>query len=350
MQQTLLQEAIEFACAHETPWSRDTSEPWGIHGDDPPPWNVLRGPVHARGGVSGTLLLNGQQVAEWGEPRRADLTFSVAKTYLALLAGLAFDRGLLRDLDQPIGKRLPGIGFEHGRNADITWRHLLQQTSEWEGECLGIPDQVDHFRVLSFQGAAAQGRKGERRNLQPPGGYWEYNDVRVNQLSLSLLHLFRRPLPEVFAEHILVPLGAEDEFCWEPYRDAWVDIDGRRLPCVPGGSHWGGGVSISSRDQARIGQMLLDGGSGNGRRVLSAEWVRLMQQPCAIAPFYGLMLWLNHERRIFPQVPATSAFMLGAGGQFIWLEPERRLLLVVRWLDTVQADSFFGQVLAAIDT
>jgi CubicO group peptidase (beta-lactamase class C family) len=349
MQQQRMREAIDFAVAHETPWSRDNSEPWGIHGDDPPPWNVLRGPIHARGGVSGTLLLDGRQVAEWGEPRRADLTFSVAKTYLALLAGIAHDRGLLPDLDQPVGALLPGIGFDRGRNAAVCWRHLLQQTSEWEGVCLGMPDQVDHFRVLSFQGTVVQGRKGDRRELQAPGSFWEYNDVRVNQLSLALLHLFRRPLPEVFAETILVPLGARDEFRWEAYRDGWVDIDGRRLPCVPGGSHWGGGVSISSGDQARVGQMLLDRGRGNGRQVLSQEWVRLMSQPCSIAPFYGLMLWLNHERCIFPQAPATSSFMIGAGGQFIWLEPERRMLLVVRWLDTTRADEFFGRVLAAID-
>ena len=90
-----MQDAIRFAIDHETLWSREIGPQWGIHHLDPPPWNRLRGPVHDRGPVSGTVLLDGQTIASWGEPDRADLTFSVAKTYLAILAGIAHDRGLL---------------------------------------------------------------------------------------------------------------------------------------------------------------------------------------------------------------------------------------------------------------
>ena len=78
-------DAIDFAVAHEIGWPRDPlGEPlrWGVHHEDPPPYNRLRGPVHARGGVSGVVLQHGREVAAWGEPERADLTFSVAKTYL----------------------------------------------------------------------------------------------------------------------------------------------------------------------------------------------------------------------------------------------------------------------------
>jgi len=90
--------AITFAQSHEIPWPRDpASDPahWGVHHDDPPPFNRLRGPVHPRGGVSGVIRLRDEEVAAWGEPDRADQTFSVAKTYLALLAGIAHSRGLL---------------------------------------------------------------------------------------------------------------------------------------------------------------------------------------------------------------------------------------------------------------
>ena len=80
-----IEQAIAFALEHETTWSREIGEGWGIHQQDPPPWNRLLGPVHARGPVSGTIVLDGRRLASWGEPDRADLTFSVAKTYLALL-------------------------------------------------------------------------------------------------------------------------------------------------------------------------------------------------------------------------------------------------------------------------
>jgi len=344
-----IEHAVQFAIDHETSWSRDVGAGWGIHQEDPPPWNRLLGPVHARGPVSGTIVLKGQTLASWGEPERADLTFSVAKTYLALLAGVAHDQGLLPEVDEPVGACVHGIGFDGGRNAQVTWEHLLQQTSEWEGECLGVPDQVDRYRTLQFQDVTVTGKKGDPRPLQAPGSFWEYNDVRVNQLSFALLHLFRRPLPDVFRDSIMQPIGASEQWRWDAYDNAWLELDGRRVQSVPGGSHWGGGVSINSIDQALVGQLLLNDGRAQGRQVISAEWMQRMRTPCAIAPFYGYLLWLNHARRIFPSVPASSYFAIGAGSSFTWIEPERRMVVVVRWIDAAHADAFFERVLRATE-
>ena len=349
MRQDALAQAVQFAVDHETPWSRDVGDAWGIHHQDPPPWNRLLGPVHPRGPVSGTIVMDGRSLISWGEPDRADLTFSVAKTYLALLAGVAHDRGLLPDVDEPVKARISGIGFDEGRNARVTWKHLLQQTSEWEGECFGVPDQVDRYRTVQFQEVPAAGKKGDPRPLEAPGSYWEYNDVRVNQLSLALLHLFGRPLPDVFRESIMQPIGAGDRWSWVGYDNAWIDLAGRQVQSVPGGTHWGGGVSISSNDQARVGELFLNDGRANGRQVISAEWMQRMRTPCAIAPFYGYLIWLNHARRIFQSVPASSYFAIGAGTSFTWIEPDRRMVLVVRWIDAQHADAFFGRVLQAID-
>jgi len=351
MDRDALREAIDYAIAHETSWTRETGAGWGIHHQDPAPFNRLRGPVHARGPVAGTLLLDGVEVAAWGEPDRADLTFSIAKTYLALLAGVAHDRGLLPDEDEPVVARVRGIGFDEGRNAQVTWKHLLQQTSEWEGECFGLPDTVDRYRVLSFQGSdgVEMGRKGDARPLRAPGAYWEYNDVRINQLSLALLQLFRQPLPDVFRDAIMRPVGASGNWSWRGYDDAWTEIDGRRVQSVPGGTHWGAGVSISARDQALIGRMLLDGGVAGGARVLSREWIARMLAPCAIAPFYGYLTWLNTGRRVFASVPESSFFAIGAGSSFMWVEPTRRLVLIVRWIEAEHADAFFARVLRAVD-
>ena len=349
MQNSKLERAVQFAVEHETAWSRDTEEPWGIHSQDPPPWNRLLGPVHSRGPVSGSVVVKGKTQISWGQPERADLTFSIAKTYLALLAGVAYDRGLMPDVDEPVGARVSGIGFDEGRNAKITWAHLLQQTSEWEGECFGVPDQVDRYRVLQFQGVDAVGRKGDPRPLQTPGTHWEYNDVRINQLSLALLYLFGRALPDVFREFVMEPIGASGNWRWVGYDNAWIELKGERVQSVSGGSHWGGGVSISSVDQVRVGQLLLNEGRAEGRQVLSAEWIARMRTPCAVAPFYGYLIWLNHRRQVFPSVPASSYFAIGAGSSFTWIEPERRMVLVVRWIDADHANEFFERVLQAID-
>jgi CubicO group peptidase (beta-lactamase class C family) len=198
--------------------------------------------------------------------------------------------------------------------------------------------------------AEATGKKGDARPLEAPGTYWEYNDVRINQFSLALLHLFGRPLPEVFSESIMRPISASSGWRWVGYDNAWVDIGGRKLQSVPGGTHWGGGVSIGSIDQARVGQLLLDDGRANGAQVISREWIARMRSPCAIAPFYGYLTWLNHARHVFPSAPASSYFAIGAGTSFTWIEPERRMVLVVRWIDADYADGFFGRVLQALDS
>ena len=343
--------AIDWALAHETPWTRDPqAEPlrYGVHHDDPPPWNRARGPLRPRGGVAGVAWQHGREVAAWGDPSRSDQTFSVAKTYLALLAGVAHGRGLLPDVAEPVVQRLPGIGFDSAHNRAVTWQQLLEQTSEWEGSCLGVPDTVDRYRQVTHDPHPPSGRKGDARPLQAPGTYWEYNDVRINQLSLALLHLFRQPLAEVFDEAIRRPLGCTDAFAWEAYDDAVVDVAGRRLPSVPGGTHWGGGVSTSARDQARIGQLLLDDGAHDGRRLLPEGWVARMRRPGAIAPFYGWLVWLNPAGRSMPGASAEAYFMQGAGGHTVWIDPPLGAVVVVRWLDAAHAAVFIERMAEAL--
>jgi CubicO group peptidase (beta-lactamase class C family) len=145
------------------------------------------------------------------------------------------------------------------------------------------------------------------------------------------------------------PLGASENWRWVGYDHAWVNIGGERMPSVPGGTHWGGGLSISANDQLKVARLFVEEGRVDGRQILSREWLARMRAPCAIAPFYGYLVWLNHERRVFPSVPASSFFAIGAGSSFTWIEPERRMAVVVRWLNPDHADEFFGRVLAAVD-
>jgi CubicO group peptidase (beta-lactamase class C family) len=343
-----LKEAIQFIEKCETPWSRDASPPWGIHEVDPPPYNRLYGPVHGRGPVSGVIFHKHVMLAEWGQPRKADLTFSVAKTYLALLAGIAFDQGLLPDVHEPVLQKCPGIGFEGERLNRITWHHLLQQTSEWEGTCLGIPEQVDRYRWLTYQPGKADGIKGDARPLGEPGSRFEYNDVRINQLSLALLHLFKRPLPEVFEEFFRKPLGCTGEFQWVGYEQGWTDVNGQRMMSVPGGSHWGGGVSISARDQALIGMMLMGNGYFKGQQILSAKWLDMMQQSCDVASYYGYLIWLNKDGALFKDAPRSSWFALGAGSSVTWVDPKLELVCIMRWIDAPKTNDCIAHIMRAL--
>ena len=69
---------------------------------EPPPHNEILGPIRARGAPNGLILRRGELVASWGDTRQVDFTFSVAKSYLSLLAGIAVADGLIADLDEPV--------------------------------------------------------------------------------------------------------------------------------------------------------------------------------------------------------------------------------------------------------
>jgi CubicO group peptidase (beta-lactamase class C family) len=145
---------------------------------------------------------------------------------------------------------------------------------------------------------------------------------------------------------------------WTGYDQAWEELparDGRparRVQSVPGGTHWGGGVSISARDQARIGQLMLDRGSvrtsGGTRQLISSDWIDRMCEPCAAAPFYGMLVWLNPDAKSFPGAAAQSYFMVGAGGNYVWIDPTCDTVIVVRWIDSGHFDEFARRTTAAL--
>ncbi|MGH7718914.1 MAG: serine hydrolase domain-containing protein [Gemmatimonadaceae bacterium] len=329
-----LSAAVELAVAREIPWPRDLREQLARNTANEPYPEIL-GPVQERGGPSGIVVRHGYIVAEWGDTRRVDMTFSVAKSYLSTVAGLAFDRGLIRDVHEPVGRSVRDGNFDGPRNSRITWHHLLNQTSEWEGTLWDKPDVADR-------------RRGRDRTLQEPGTFWEYNDVRVNLAALATLRVLGRPLPEVLRDEIMTPIGASDSWVWHGYRNSFVEIGGRRVQSVSGGGHWGGGVWASTRDHARFGYLFLRRGRWQGRQLISERWIDLATTPTPLRPTYGYMWWLNTAGAQYPAATPRSFFALGAGGNMIWIAPELDLVVVARWLDTRHTNEFIGKVREAV--
>jgi CubicO group peptidase (beta-lactamase class C family) len=155
-------------------------------------------------------------------------------------------------------------------------------------------------------------------------------------------------LPEVFRELVMDPIGASPDWEWHGYRNSWVEIDGRRAQSVSGGGHWGGGVFIHARDQARIGLMLLRRGMWGGRRILSEAWIERMLEPCPLHPQYGYLWWLNTDRGLYPSASARSYYARGAGGNLTWVDPENDLVAVLRWTDPAAMDGFMKLATQAI--
>ena len=345
-----LQAAVDFAMASDSPWPASFYYPDGryvgiVEWNETGPWSEVAGPVRARGGPAGLILKAGRIVAEWGDTARTDMTFSIAKSYLAVVAGLAVTDGLIANVEEPVGDSVKGPWFTSDHNARISWRHLLQQSSEWQGELWEKSDQVDHHRQVGA--GADNSRKGERRQLKTPGSYYEYNDVRVNLLALCLLMRFRQALPEVLRDRVMDPIGASASWHWHGYRTSWTEIDGRPVQSVSGGSHWGGGMFISARDHARFGLLVARGGNWRGRQLVPATFIKDMLSPSPTNESYGYLWWLNRGASRHRMAPPTSVFALGAGSNIIWIEPERDLVAVLRWIDKAAVGGFLSRLLAA---
>jgi CubicO group peptidase (beta-lactamase class C family) len=334
MDSTKLASAVAFARAHEIKWVSDMTEQ--IHRNTArEPYPDIVGPVKDRGAQNGIVVRHGYIVAEWGETGRVDMTFSVAKSYLSTVAGLSFDRGMIQDMNDAVSKSVHDGGYDSPHNAAITWHQTFNQTSEWEGTLWNKPDVADR-------------RAGYTRTLNAPGTFWEYNDVRVNRAALSLLRLWKKPLPDVLRDEIMRPIGASDTWQWHGYNDAFADVDGKRMPSVSGGGHWGAGLWATTRDHARFGYLMLRKGRWDDRQLVSRKWVAMATTPTPIHPVYGYMWWLNTDRKQYPAATAKSFFALGSGGNVIWIVPEYDMVVVARWLDNPSINEFMQRVLSSV--
>ena len=342
--------AVEFALAHDSPWPQslyyaDGRYVGNVEWNETGPWSEIVGPVLPRGGPAGVVLKGGRILAEWGDTGRPDMTFSVAKSYLAVLTGLGVADGCIADVDEPVGATVKGPWFASQHNARVTWRHLLQQSSEWQGELWGKSDQVDHNRQTGA--GADQSRKGQRRELMAPGTHFEYNDVRVNLLAFCLLQRFGRALPDVLRERIMNPIGASRTWEWHGYSTSWTEIGGRSVQSVAGGGHWGGGMIISARDHARLGLLMARAGRWGGRQVLPTSWVKDTFSPSPTNPGYGFLWWLNAGAARRPAASPASVFAVGAGNHMIWIDPDHDLVTVLRWIDGAAIGGFMARLMAA---
>ncbi len=289
-----------------------------------PDFRIL-GPTAPRAGDSGLIVRRGHIVAEWGDTRRVDMTFSVAKSYLSTMAALALADGLIRDVDDRAAAYVADGTFGGEHNAKITWRHLLQQTSDWSGTLWDVPDWADR-------------PEGDDRSLWPkralhePGTYFKYNDVRVNLLAYALLQVHRRPLPAVLRERLMEPIGASNTWRWEGYDNSWVTLDGLRMQSVSGGGHFGGGLFISTEDHARFGLLFLRRGRWGERQLIPASWIDELRRPAVARPDYGYMWWLNTGRQAVSAAPENAYWAAGFGGNYIYIDEQHDLLIVLRWI------------------
>lgn len=384
LQQSSVDSAVKLAIASESTTPKDLLQNHLASSFGREPHSEAIGPFAMRGASSGLIIRRGYIVAEWGDADRPENTYSVTKSFVSTTIGLAYDRKMIRDLNDPVRLYMPPVvalkgvpsaaaalapvppnamgdgngsstaprgvaydafdllqPFESEHNRKITWDHLLRQTSDWQGTLWGKPDWADRP-----QGDVEQWKVRKRNE---PGTVYTYNDVRVNATALASLMVWRRPLPQVLREYVMDPIGASNTWRWYGYDNSWIILDGQLVQSVAGGAHWGGGMIISARDMARFGLLTLRKGKWGDKQILSEEWIRMATTP-GVNTGYGFMnYFLNTGRRSAPSAPEQSWQHRGNGQNIIYVDPVNDLVVVARWINTARSmDGVIEQLLVGI--
>ena len=164
-----LQAAIDWATSHETRREMDFSDQEKTFG------SLLGSVPNIRARTNGVIIYKGYVVGEWGDTSWADPTYSVAKSMLSTVASIAVRDGLITNLTDPVGALVKDGGYDSPANRGVTWKHHLNQESEWEGTMWGkfmmgnmlSLNGEEHRRIRSNVAHAFTPRHAHRRGGNP---------------------------------------------------------------------------------------------------------------------------------------------------------------------------------------
>jgi CubicO group peptidase (beta-lactamase class C family) len=265
--------------------------------------------------------------------------FSVTKSVVSILIGIAIADGLIAGIDQPLAELLP----EHrqamsGDTAKVTLRQLMTMSggfddylpsgSQWEelagpggdyvefllgrpqyspGTAFWYSDASAHL-VAAVLAAALERADGDR-----PRTVLDYAREKLfDPMGIPTRPAFSRPLPDPFA-----PEFVKAGFGWG------TDPNGIHLGMV--------GLRLTARDMIKIGELYRRDGVWNGQQIVPADWIQQSTSPSTLNHEYGLLWWILGE----PHGPGYAA--LGRGGQHITVVPKSQAVIV--YLSKVQMGS-----------
>lgn len=246
------------------------------------------------------------------------ISWSVAKSFIATLVGIAHEDGLF-DLEKPITDYVPQLketGYDGVRIKDILQMSSGVGFNEDYGD---FNSDINRFGRTVATGSSLESFCKSLKNERPPGTYCHYVSIDTQVLGMLLAETTGMSLSKYLEAKIWIPMGME-------YGAEWLaDDSGFELAL--------GGLNVTLRDYAKLGQLYLNKGEFNGRRIVSPEWIKAATTPDAphLMPGehelsshafgYGYQWWI-------PAEDPKAYFASGIYNQYIYVQPEKDLVMV----------------------
>ena len=239
-------------------------------------------------------------------------SFSVAKSFVSTLIGIAIDEGLIGSVTDPVTEYLPELSERDPRFERITLRDLLTMSSgiRYEEQSLPLPwgDDVDTYYGTDLRDLGLSATQ----IVRPPGQEWLYNNYNPLLLGLVLERATGTSVSDYMATKLWQPLGAEADATWS------LDSEGSGFEKMESG------LNATPVDYARFGELFLHAGEWNGQRIVSEDWVReataadVTTDP---AGHYQYFWWIDTQR-------PDRFYALGNFGQYIYVAPDAGAVIV----------------------
>ncbi len=275
--------------------------------------------LSARSVTAYVVLRDGQLVAEeyllgTGEDDLR-ISWSVAKSVLALLYGILLDEGAVPGPEAQVTEAVPALRGSAYEGATI--RDVLTMSSgiRFNEDYLDFHSDINRMgRVLAL-GRSMDGFAAEQNaRAFEPGTRWQYVSIDTHVLGMAIREATGRSIAELVEERLFVPMGLE--------RAPFYLTDGFGVAFVLGG------LNMTTRDYARLGLLVAQGGAWEGAQLVPADWVAEAIRPQAPGgALYGYQFWVP------PGAEEGEVFMRGIYGQFVYIDTQRGVVIAVNSAD-----------------
>ncbi|MGY6550245.1 MAG: serine hydrolase domain-containing protein [Roseinatronobacter sp.] len=247
-------------------------------------------------------------------------SWSVAKSVLSALIGIAVEEGHITSLRDPIGQYVPALASSG--YGDVSIEDALTMSSG-----VAFDEDSDNPRAdlnMLFFRAMALGTPLEEsiaalQSARAPGAFNQYSSADTMALGLVLEAATGMRVADYLSSRLWGPMGAEADATWS------TDRTGREIVLCC--------LNARLRDYARFGRLYLEGGAREGRQIVPADWVRASVNPTAphLQPGenpasdwtfgYGYKWWI-------PEDPQGDFTAIGIWGQYVYVDPAREVVIV----------------------